>query len=102
MTNAHADESGYIVTPANGTIQDSPYIDNSDADFTYTFWEFPLRIKISAIIGLLLGTFSIFKFSPLLLAKIKQISKSRNRESIFEYIVSNPGCSVVRYSGILT
>ncbi len=68
-------------------------VDMSGADVTYSFWEFPLSIKIAYIIGYLTVFFSFFKLAPIILGQIRSLSKNVNKKRIINYVLNKPGCT---------
>ncbi len=92
---AHAEKGGYTVD--SYPIQNGP-IDTSGADGTNSFWELPLWIKIAYISGILLAFLGSFKIIPVVLGKIKGMLENHNRQSIFKYILDNPGCTLAEVS----
>ncbi|ABE51244.1 winged helix-turn-helix transcriptional regulator [Methanococcoides burtonii] len=88
---------GYIVVPAS---EDPSYDPASykGADSTLTFWDLPLKLKMIHIFNIFLVTIGLAKLSPLILSKFSLIFANKNRNNVFEYIVSNPGCSVADIS----
>jgi predicted transcriptional regulator len=73
-------------------------VDDSGADGTVSFWELPLWIQASYATGMLVGVLAsvivMVKLIPLLAVKARKMFDNRNRETIFEYIDDNPGCTV--------
>ena len=62
------------------------------------FSSLPLWIQISCIIGTACAFFSGIKFGPLILGRIRDILKNRNRSAVFEYIDLHPGCTIADLS----
>lgn len=91
-----ADTGGYTVSPC---LPDEKLeklgdaVDMSGADVTYSFWEFPLSIKIAYIIGYLTVFFSFFKLAPIILGQIRSLSKNVNKKRIINYVLNEPGCT---------
>lgn len=91
-----ADTGGYTVGPC---LPDEELeklgdaVDMSGADVTYSFWEFPLSIKIAYIIGYLTVFFSFFKLAPIILGQIWSLSKKVTQVKIINYVLSKPGCT---------
>ncbi|AKB56222.1 winged helix-turn-helix transcriptional regulator [Methanosarcina barkeri] len=89
-----ADTGGYTVGPC---LPDEELeklgdaVDMSGADVTYSFWEFPLSIKIAYIIGYLTVFFSFFKLAPIILGQIRSLSKNVNKKRIINYVLNEPG-----------
>lgn len=91
-----ADTGGYTVGPCPpekelGKLGDA--VDMSGADLTYSFWEFPLSIKIAYIIGYLAAFVSFFNLVPIILGQIRSLSKNINRRKIINYVLNKPGCT---------
>ncbi|MFZ3383192.1 MAG: winged helix-turn-helix transcriptional regulator, partial [Candidatus Methanoperedens sp.] len=92
---AHAQKGGY--TEDSVPIQNGP-IDTSGADATILFWELPLWIQIAYISEIILASLGLFKLIPIVLCKIKNLLENQNRQSIFKYILNNPGCTIAEIS----
>lgn len=91
-----ADTGGYTVGPCPSDEELEKMgdaVDMSGADVTYSFWEFPLSIKIAYIIGYLTVFFSFFKLAPIILGQIRGLSKNVNKKRIINYVLNNPGCT---------
>jgi len=95
---AHAEEGGYIVTPHDENLPDSPYGDTGGADVTLSFREFPLRIKIAYISGYLVTFLGFFKVIPIFFGMIKNIFENPNRKKISKYVLNNQGCTIAEIS----
>lgn len=92
---AHAEKGGYVIEPY--TPQEE-LADTSGADATISFWELPLWIKLAYISGLVLAFLGLFKIIPIILSRIKNLLKNQNRQSIFKYVLNNPGCNIEEIS----
>lgn len=92
---AHAEKGGYIVEPYTPQKE---LIDASGADATVSFWELPLWIKIAYISGIILAFLGLLKVIPIVLGRIINLLENRNRQSIFKYILNNPGCTIAEIS----
>lgn len=89
---AYAD-SGYSVIPLDPSQDyNSSTTDTSGADKTITFLELPLWIQIDHIAGSLY-MFILYNLLPLLSGRMEDLLDNKNRKSIFNYIVRNPGCT---------
>lgn len=93
---AYAENGGYIVEPHNP--QNNKLIDTSGADATISFWELPLWIKLAYISGVFLVFLGLFKIIPIVLGRIKNLLENQSRQSIFKYILNNPGCTIAEIS----
>ena len=99
-TGVQAATGGYTVKPYvyNQDLIDQGLIDSSGADATITFRELPLWIQIFYISGMLATIFGMFKGIPLVLGRIEYFFGNQNRETIFEYVSKNPGCTIAEAS----
>ncbi|HII90929.1 MAG TPA: winged helix-turn-helix transcriptional regulator [Methanosarcina sp.] len=91
-----ADTGGYTVGPCPPDEELEKLgdaVDMSGADVTYSFWEFPLSIKIAYIIGYLTVFVSFFKLVPIILGQIWSLSKKVTQTKIINYVLSKPGCT---------
>ena len=80
---------GYTVTPGSGipagvTPVDAPQV---------SFWQLPLWVQVAGALDGILVAFGLFNAAPFLIGKIQNVLDNRNRLSIFNYVISNPGCT---------
>ena len=94
-TTALSDDGGYVVRPH---VEDGVGVDSTGADATITFWNLPLWIQVYYVSGLLMAFLGSFKIFPAVLSRIKRFLENRNRQSIFKYILDNPGTTTVEIS----
>lgn len=94
-TAAHAEKGGYTVEPY---APQKELIDTIGADATISFWELPLWIQIVYISGIILASLGLFKVIPIVQGRIKNLLENQNRQSIFKYILNNPGCTIAEIS----
>jgi predicted transcriptional regulator len=94
-TAAHAEKGGYTVD--SYPTQIGP-IDTNGADATISFWELPLWIQIAYISGIFISLLGMFKIIPVFLGRIKDSLKNQGRQSIFKYVLNNPGCTIAEIS----
>jgi predicted transcriptional regulator len=87
--------AGYTVTPYSPPT--GPY-DATGADANVSFFQLPHWIQISWIIGLLFAFIATIKFGPLVLGRIKNLLKNKNRLAILDYIGDHPGCTITDLS----
>jgi len=73
-------------------------VDMSGADVTYTFWEFPLSIKIAYIVGYLVAFVSVLIFVPVILGQIRNRNKHKKKKKIINYVLNKPGCTASEIS----
>ncbi len=93
---AHAENDGYIIEPHNPRTNE--LIDTSGADATISFWELPLWIKVAYLSGVILASLGLFKIIPVVLGRIINKLENQNRESIFKYVLDNPGSTIAEIS----
>jgi predicted transcriptional regulator len=86
---------GYTVTPYSPPT--GPY-DTSGADAHVSFFQLPLWIQASWVIGFLLALFATTKFGPLVLGRIEELLNNKNRRAILEFISNHPGCTIAELS----
>ena len=94
-TTALSDDGGYVVRPH---VEDGVGVDSTGADATITFWELPLWIQVYYVSGLLMAFLGSFKIFPAVLSRIKRFLENQNRQTIFKYILDNPGTTTVEIS----
>lgn len=94
-TTALSDDGGYVVGPP---VEDGVGVDSTGADATITFWDLPLRIQVYYVSGLLMAFLGAFKIFPAIISRIKRFVENQNRQSIFKYIIDNPGTTVAEIS----
>jgi predicted transcriptional regulator len=88
---AHA-EGGYVVRPhVNNT---SALTDSTGFDFTITFWDLPLKIKLVYIFAALITFIGSLTILPVILGKLKDLQDNKNRNGIQLYILNNPGTTI--------
>lgn len=91
-----ADNGGYTVGPCPPEEELEKLgdaVDMSGADVTYSFWEFPLSIKIAYVIGYLAAFVSFFKLAPIVLGQVRSLSKNVTQKKIISYVLNKPGCT---------
>jgi len=96
LINIHGVSGTYSVVPRSQFV--GPVDDATGADAHVLFFELPLWIQISCIIGTGCAFFSVVKFGPLILGRIRNILNNKNRTAIFEYIDLHPGCTIADLS----
>ncbi|NPE27832.1 winged helix-turn-helix transcriptional regulator [Methanococcoides sp. SA1] len=93
----HTAESEYIIVPASEEFYEPGY-HYEGADRTLTFWELPLKLQMIHVFSMFLALIGLAKLSPIILAQFNLIFANKNRNDVFDHIVSNPGCSVADIS----
>jgi predicted transcriptional regulator len=96
LINIHSVSGTYSVVPRSQFV--GPVDDATGADAHVLFFELPLWIQISCIIGTVCAFFSGIKFGPIILGRIRDVLKNRNRGLVFEYIDLHPGCTIADLS----
>ncbi|MFZ1127818.1 winged helix-turn-helix transcriptional regulator [Methanoregula sp.] len=93
-----------IITLASGAYTVTPYspptgpYDASGADANISFFQLPLWVQASWIIGIVLAGLGAIKFGPLVLGRIEELLNNKNRRAIIDYIGKHPGCTVTDIS----
>ncbi len=93
-----------IITLASGAYTVTPYspptgpYDASGADANVSFFQLPLWVQASWIIGIVLAGLGAIKFGPLVLGRIEELLNNKNRRAIIDYIGKHPGCTVTDIS----
>jgi predicted transcriptional regulator len=95
IINVPSVNGAYVVTPYSPPA--GPY-DAAGAYEKITFFELPLWIQICWIVGSLLAFFGAIKFGSLIIGRIKDLLKNKNRSIVFNYINSHPGCTIADLS----
>ena len=80
---------GYTVTPGNGIPADAT---PTDAPMV-SFWQLPLWVQVAGALDGMLIAFGLINAAPFVIGKIQNVLDNRNRLSIFNYVISNPGCT---------
>lgn len=90
-------DPGYEVgnAPTKGDI-----IENSGADGDLAFWELPLWIQVSVVVGALVSVAAAVKAVPFILGKITDVLANASRTQVYGYIEVNPGCTVPEISKV--
>lgn len=83
---------GYIVTPASPAGEDTGAVVPQDAP-SISYWNLPLWVQIASLIDGLLILAGLLGIAPAILGRIQDVLDNRNRHSIFDYVLSNPGCT---------
>lgn len=85
---AHA---GYTVDthPPPGAV-----IDANGTDSLISFYDLPLWIQISWIAGCILAVLGLIAFWPVIISRIRNVLKSKNRLLLLDYIKDHPGCTI--------
>lgn len=86
---------GYTVAPYSPPT--GPY-DASGADANMSFFQLPLWVQASWVIGIVLAGLWAIKFGPLVLGRIEELLDNKNRRAILDYIGSHPGCTIADIS----
>ncbi|MCD1296332.1 hypothetical protein CUJ83_15115 [Methanocella sp. CWC-04] len=79
----------YVVKPA-GDIGISPEMTDAAS---VSYLDLPLWIKIAAIADGLLIVLGAIGLAPVIINRMQNVLANRNRQIIFNYVVSNPGCT---------
>ncbi|WP_292345863.1 MULTISPECIES: winged helix-turn-helix transcriptional regulator [unclassified Methanoregula] len=90
MPRAALAGGGYTVEPYSPPT--GPF-DSAGSDMTVSFFDLPLWIQLSWAAGALVAGFTVLKFGPVVLARIRNILKNEKRREILEYVGQNPGCT---------
>ncbi|MFA6363867.1 winged helix-turn-helix transcriptional regulator [Methanoregula sp.] len=85
----------YTVTPYSPPT--GPY-DASGADANVSFFQLPLWVQASEIIGVVVAGLGANKFGPLVLGRIEELLNNKKRRTILEYVSSHPGCTIADIS----
>jgi len=85
----------YTVTPYSPPT--GPY-DASGADSNVSFFQLPLWVQASWIIGVVIAGLGAIKFGPLVLGRIEELLNNKNRRTILEYVSSHSGCTIADIS----
>ena len=86
---------GYTVKPGN--LEGDGQNPLTDARAT-TYWDLPLWIQLAALLdAVLLIAGAIGIFSPII-GRIQDLMGNRNRQSIYNYVANNPGCTQAEIS----
>jgi len=94
-TTALSDGGGYVVRPH---VEGGVGVDSTGADATITFWDLPLRIQVVYVSGLMMAFFGSLKIFPAVISRIKKFVENQNKQSIFKYILDNPGTTKAEIS----
>jgi predicted transcriptional regulator len=93
--NVTAVSAGYIVTPYPPS---NSHYNAAGADEKVLFFQLPLWIQISCIVGAALGCLALFKCIPLILCRVEKLLNNKNRRAVLEYVSSHPGCTIADIS----
>jgi predicted transcriptional regulator len=94
-TTALSDDGGYVIGPP---VEGGVGVDSTGADATITFWDLPLWIQVYYVSGLLMAFLGSLKIFPAIISRIKRFVENQNRQSIFKYIIDNPGTTKAEIS----
>jgi len=84
----------YTVKPGNA-VEPEP----SASVPVVSFWQLPLWVKVAGIID----TIAVAAFllaAPLIIGRMQNVLENRNRLSIFNYVLRNPGCTQSEISSV--
>jgi predicted transcriptional regulator len=70
--------------PSGVTAVDAPIV---------SFWQLPLWVQVAGALDGVLILFGLLNAAPFIIGKIQNVLDNRNRLSIFNYVISNPGCT---------
>ncbi len=89
LAPAFSGPGGYEVKPGTGIPQgvvpeDAPVV---------SFGQLPLWVQAAAVMDGALVLLGAVKVLPFVIGKIQNVLENRNRLSIFNYVLSNPGCT---------
>lgn len=89
LLQATAGSGSYVVTPGSGVPSGTVVTDAAQV----SFWDLPLWIQVAGAIDGLLVMLMVMNLAPILVGKIQNVLENRNRLSIFNYVMRNPGCT---------
>lgn len=84
---------GYVVTPADGTQQGQNGLGALKDAPAVSFWDLPAWVQLAGIIDGVLILIGMMGALPVIVGKIQNVLDNRNRLNIFNYVLSNPGCT---------
>ncbi len=80
---------GYVVKPGSGTPQGSVMVDAP----AIAFWQLPLWVQVAGALDGIFLMIGLLKAAPFLIGRMQNVLDNRNRLNIFNYVISNPGCT---------
>ncbi len=83
---------GYTVKPGTGLPQGPDAATPVDAPVV-SFWQLPLWVQVAGAVDMLLVLLGAINAFPFAMGKIQNVLENRNRLNIFNYVMSNPGCT---------
>ncbi|HMK46547.1 MAG TPA: winged helix-turn-helix transcriptional regulator [Methanocella sp.] len=91
--NIHTGTGGYVVTPGTPLSSGASPAD-APAISSVTYWNLPLWVKVASAVDTLLILAGTVAALPAIIGRIQDLMDNSNRLAIFNYIVSNPGCTL--------
>jgi predicted transcriptional regulator len=87
---AFSGPGGYTVKPGSGSPAGSQVPVDAPA---ISFWQLPLWVQIAGLLDGILIMGGMLYASPFVIGRLQTVLDNRNRLSIFNYVMSNPGCT---------
>ena len=81
---------GYTVKPGSGSPQGSQVPVNAP---TISFWQLPLWVQVAGTLDSILIMVGMLYAMPFIIGRLQNVLDNRNRLNIFNYVLSNPGCT---------
>jgi predicted transcriptional regulator len=79
----------YVVKPGSGIPGGTVAVDAA----AVSFWQLPLWVQVAGTIDGILILIGLLNAAPFVIGKIQNVLDNRNRLNIFNYVISNPGCT---------
>jgi predicted transcriptional regulator len=81
---------GYVVKPGGGSPQGSEVPVNAPI---ISFWQLPLWVQVAGTLDSILIMAGMLYAIPFIIGRLQNVLDNRNRLNIFNYVLSNPGCT---------
>jgi predicted transcriptional regulator len=87
-------QDGYTVKPHSSDNGTSLITNSTGFDFTTTFWNLPLEVKLLYFLTILVALLALLKLTPIVIGEVKRLRSNDNRIMIQSYIKNNPGATI--------
>jgi predicted transcriptional regulator len=91
MGTAFSGSGGYTMKPGSGLPSGSGIVP-TDVPIV-SFWQLPLWVQFAGTLDGILMAVGMLGAAPAILGRLQNVLENRNRLNIFNYVMSNPGCT---------
>jgi predicted transcriptional regulator len=93
LIGAYSDVGGYTARPGSGSPEAAYEAGITQEALPVSFWQLPLWVQVAGTVDGILLLIGTLYFLPFVFGKVQNLLANRNRLDIFNYVLSNPGCT---------